>query len=81
ILSDPAKHPIIENNSQTAELIHFDVIGSRNKMFDVFSTRSDWNISSTLINKLLQLDDERITVYAQPLEDGSYAGLPNGLTD
>lgn len=81
ILSDPAKYPIIENNSQTAELIHFDVIGSRNKMFDVFSTRSDWNISSTLINKLLELDDERITVYAQPLEDGSYAGLPNGLTD
>ncbi|WPR75794.1 SusD/RagB family nutrient-binding outer membrane lipoprotein [Algoriphagus sp. NG3] len=81
ILSDPAKYPVIENNSQTAELIHFDVIGSRNKMFDVFSTRSDWNISSTLINKLLELDDDRITIYAQPLEDGSYAGLPNGLTD
>ncbi|WP_339880363.1 SusD/RagB family nutrient-binding outer membrane lipoprotein [uncultured Algoriphagus sp.] len=81
ILSDPAKYPIIESNSQTAELHHFDVIGSRNKMFDVFSTRSDWNISSTLIDKLLALDDERISVYAQPLADGSYAGLPNGLTD
>lgn len=81
ILSDPIKYPIIESNDQAAELIHFDVIGSRNKMFDVFSTRSDWNISTTLIDKLLALDDERITVYAQPLEDGTYAGLPNGLTD
>ena len=81
ILSDPVKYPIIESNDQTAELIHFDVIGSRNKMFDVFSTRSDWNISSTLIDKLLELEDDRITVYAQPLDDGSYAGLPNGLTD
>lgn len=81
ILSDPAKYPVIESNDQAAELIHFDVIGSRNKMFDVFSTRSDWNISTTLIEKLISLEDERITVYAQPLEDGSYAGLPNGLTD
>jgi len=81
ILSDPAKYPVIESNAQAAELTHFDVIGSRNKMFDVFSTRSDWNISTTLIEKLLALDDERITVYAQPLADGSYAGLPNGLTD
>ena len=81
ILGDPAKYPIFENVEQAAELHHFDVIGSRNKMFDVFSTRSDWNISSTLIDKLLELDDERITVYAQPLDDGSYAGLPNGLTD
>ena len=81
ILSDPAKYPLIVSNDQAAELAHFDVIGSRNKMFDVFSTRSDWNISTTLINKLLDLDDERITVYAQPLEDGTYAGLPNGLTD
>ncbi|MDR7131309.1 hypothetical protein J2X69_003670 [Algoriphagus sp. 4150] len=81
ILADPAKYPIIENNSQAAELIHSDAIGSRNKMFDVFSTRSDWNISTTLIDKLLALDDERITVYAQPIGDGSYLGLPNGLTD
>ncbi|SFU15548.1 Susd and RagB outer membrane lipoprotein [Algoriphagus locisalis] len=81
ILSDPIKYPVIESNDQAAELIHFDVIGSRNKMFDVFSTRSDWNISTTLIEKLLDLDDERISVYAQPLADGSYAGLPNGLTD
>lgn len=81
ILSDPVKYPIITSNSQAVELEHFDVIGSRNKMFDVFSTRSDWNISTTLIEKLLDLDDERITVYAQPLADGSYAGLPNGLTD
>src|SRR5690606_1610156 len=81
ILSDPAKYPVFESVDQAAESIHFDVPGSRNKMFDVFSTRSDWNISTTLVDKLLSLDDERITVYAQPIADGTYTGLPNGLTD
>jgi hypothetical protein len=81
ILADPATYPVFTSNAESAQLQHFDVIGSRNKMFDVFSTRSDWNVSSTLIDKLLALDDERIKVYAQPLADGSYAGLPNGLTD
>lgn len=81
ILADPGKYPIFTNQAESAYLRHFDVIGSRNKMFDVFSTRSDWNVSSTLIDKLLALNDSRITVYAQPLADGSYAGLPNGLTD
>lgn len=81
ILGDPTTYPVFTNQEESAKLIHFDVIGSRNKMFDVFSTRSDWNISTTLIDKLLELDDERITVYAQPLADGTYAGLPNGLTD
>lgn len=81
ILGDPAKYPVFTQQSESAQLQHFDVIGSRNKMFDVFSTRSDWNVSSTLIDKLIVLNDDRITVYAQPLADGSYAGLPNGLTD
>lgn len=81
ILGDSEKYPVFTNQDESAQLQHFDVIGSRNKMFDVFSTRSDWNVSSTLIDKLQALDDPRITVYAQPLADGSYAGLPNGLTD
>lgn len=81
ILADPAKYPVFASQDESAQLRHFDVIGSRNKMFDVFSTRSDWNVSSTLIDQLLALDDERITVYAQPLANGTYVGLPNGLTD
>lgn len=78
ILGDPSTYPLFTSNDDFAQLNHVDVIGSRNKMFDVFSTRSDWNISETLINKLLELDDGRITVYAQPLADGSYAGLQIG---
>ncbi|GAB3234252.1 SusD/RagB family nutrient-binding outer membrane lipoprotein [Algoriphagus aestuariicola] len=81
IIADPSTYPVFTSQSEAAHLQHFDVIGSRNKMFDVFSTRSDWNVSSTLIDKLLALDDERVTIYAQPLADGSYVGLPNGLTD
>ena len=81
ILADPETYPVFTGNEDFAELLHVDVIGSRNKMFDVFSTRSDWNVSSTFIDKLLELDDPRISVYAQPLADGTYAGLPNGLTD
>lgn len=81
ILADPATYPVFTGNNDFAELLHVDVIGSRNKMFDVFSTRSDWNMSRTLIDKLVALQDDRIKVYAQPIDDGSYAGLPNGLTD
>ncbi|NHE56736.1 SusD/RagB family nutrient-binding outer membrane lipoprotein [Cyclobacterium plantarum] len=81
ILSSPETFPIFTGNDDYAQLNHANVIGSRNKMFDVFSTRSDWNISTTLVDKLLELDDDRISVYALPLADGSFAGLPNGLTD
>ncbi len=81
ILSSPATYPIFTGNDDYAELDHANVIGSRNKMFDVFSTRSDWNISKTLVDKLLELEDDRISVYALPLSDGTFVGLPNGLTD
>ncbi|MGY6559063.1 MAG: SusD/RagB family nutrient-binding outer membrane lipoprotein [Nitritalea sp.] len=81
IFSDPVTYPVFTTQEDFAQLHHVDVIGSRNKMFDVFSTRSDWNISSTLIDALLQYDDARITIFAEPLADGSYRGLPNGLSD
>ncbi|EON76100.1 hypothetical protein ADIS_3228 [Lunatimonas lonarensis] len=81
ILANPTAFPIFASNSEYAALNHANVIGSRNKMFDVFSTRSDWNISSTLIGKLLELDDPRINAYAKPTPTGEFAGLPNGLTD
>lgn len=81
ILADPATYPVFTGNNDFAQLLHLDVIGSRNKMFDVFSTRSDWNMSRTLIDKLVALQDDRIKVFAQPIDDGTYAGLPNGLTD
>lgn len=81
ILANPSAFPIFTSNAEYAALDHANVIGSRNKMFDVFSTRSDWNISSTLVDKLLELDDPRITAYAKPTPTGVYAGLPNGLTD
>lgn len=81
IISNPTQFPIFTSNSDFAELVHANVIGSRNKMFDVFSTRSDWNISTTFVNKMTELEDPRIAAYALPLADGTYAGLPNGLTD
>jgi hypothetical protein len=81
IISNPTQFPVFTSNSDFAELNHANVIGSRNKMFDVFSTRSDWNISSTFVDKMLELEDPRINAYALPLADGTFAGLPNGLTD
>jgi len=81
LLNDPVTYPVFTGNNDFALLNHADVIGSRNKMFDVFSTRSDWNVSKTLVDKLLELGDDRIKVFAMPIPDGSYVGLPNGLTD
>lgn len=81
IISNPTQFPVFTSNSDFAELNHANVIGSRNKMFDVFSERSDWNISKTFVDKMLELEDPRISAFARPLADGTYAGLPNGLTD
>lgn len=81
ILANPSEFPVFTRNEDYAALNHANVIGSRNKMFDVFSTRSDWNISATLVDRLLELDDMRITAFAKPTPLGTYAGLPNGLTD
>ena len=42
-------------------------------------TRDDVRLAATLIDTLNSLNDPRIEIYARPIEDGSYAGMPHGV--
>jgi hypothetical protein len=82
ILSDPAKYPIITANADNTVLRSTSVLPSNNEWNQVLiqESRTDWNISSTLADKMNSLNDTRITVYANPV-GGKYVGHPNGLPD
>ncbi|HEV7347835.1 SusD/RagB family nutrient-binding outer membrane lipoprotein [Telluribacter sp.] len=83
ILSDAAKYPIFTSNADNATLKCTTVLPSNNEWNQVMvqDGRTDWNISSTLADKMNALGDTRITVFANPNKDGKYQGHPNGLPD
>ncbi len=82
ILSDATKFPIITSNADNMVLKSTSVLPSNNEWNQVMiqESRTDWNLSSTLVDKLSSLGDTRITVYANPV-GGKYTGHPNGLPD
>ncbi len=83
ILGDAAKYPIFTSNADNASLKTTEVLPSNNEWNQVMvqDGRTDWNISSTLADRLNSLGDTRITVFANPNKDGKYQGHPNGLPD
>lgn len=82
ILSDATKYPIFTTNDDNAIVKNTATLPSNNEWHQVMvrDSRTDWNISSTLVDKLNGLGDTRITVYANPV-GGKYVGHPNGLPD
>lgn len=82
ILSDPTKYPIITANADNTILRSTSVLPSNNEWHQVLiqESRTDWNLSSTLADKMNSLNDTRITVYGTPV-GGKYVGHPNGLPD
>ncbi|GAA4452074.1 SusD/RagB family nutrient-binding outer membrane lipoprotein [Nibrella saemangeumensis] len=83
ILGDPVKYPVFTSNADNAALKHSAVLPSNNEWHQVMiqDGRTDWNISKTLADKLNELNDTRITVFAQPNKAGKYEGHANGLPD
>lgn len=83
ILADPAKYPLMAGNDDNALLRHTATLPSNNEWHQVIvqDGRTDWNVSSTLVDKLTALQDARLTVFASPNRDGKYLGHPNGLPD
>lgn len=83
MIDDPATFPMIENNSEMAKFSYGASLGTQNPWNDILIVqgRTDWNISSTLVDKLKALNDTRLEVYATPGEDagGEITGHPNGL--
>lgn len=78
ILSNPAKYPLIEANTQNA-FFHW---GNEypEPWADYYREREDeYGVSNTLVNKLSQYADPRLNIYAEPNANGQYVGYPNGL--
>lgn len=82
MLDDPATFPMIDSNDEMAKFV-YGVYPTQNPWHDILirQGRTDWNISSTLVDKLKAYDDPRLEVYAVPGEDanGEILGHPNGL--
>lgn len=82
ILSDPAKYPVFTSNADNAILKNTDARPSNNEWHEVMiiGGRTDWNLSKTLVDKLLSLNDSRLMVFGSPVK-GVFEGIPNGLPD
>ena len=74
---------VISNNSEIFQFIYTSS-PQQNPASAWFETRDDYRISKTLVDKLYELSDPRLPVYAQLPSDasvGKYVGGANGLSN
>jgi hypothetical protein len=72
----------ISSNAETAQFVYLDS-PNQNPISNLFDTRDDYRISKTMTDKLFQLNDPRLPVYASKTQTATpemYVGIPNGLT-
>ncbi len=82
MLDDPATYPMMTSNDEIAQLA-YGAVPTNNPWNDILiqQGRTDWNINSTLVDKLKAYNDPRLEVYAVPgsLAGGNITGHPSGL--
>ncbi len=82
MIDDPSTFPMIGSKEDIAQL-KYGAVPTNNPWHDILiqQGRTDWNISSTFVDKLKSLNDPRLEVYAAPgsLASGVISGHPNGL--
>lgn len=74
---------VISSNSETFQFVYTSS-PQQNPASAWFETRDDYRISKTLVDKLYELSDPRLPVYAQLPSDasvGKYVGGANGLSN
>ena len=72
----------INSNTEIAQLVYRDA-PYRNPVSASFEAREDYRISKTMVDKLFELNDPRLPIYADTTVTKTakeYIGLPNGLT-
>ena len=77
-----ASSELISSNKENAQFI-YDESPNWNPVANNFSTRNDFRISKTIVDRLKALNDPRLPIYASRPQDQSvagYVGVPNGLT-
>jgi hypothetical protein len=82
ILGAPATYPIMESNEDNAYL-DWEPTGNYRDPWNVDSdNRDDHGVAKTLIDYLIDFNDPRLPVYAQPASsDGEYRGVVSGALD
>jgi hypothetical protein len=73
---------LIASNDQNAQFV-YKASPNWNPVAANFSTRNDYRISKTIVDKLYSLNDPRLPVYASLPDNKTitkYVGVPNGLT-
>lgn len=74
---------LISNNDEIFRFIYTSS-PQQNPQAAWFETRDDYRVSKSVVDKLYELADPRLPVYAQLPSDnsvGKYAGVPNGLSN
>lgn len=72
----------ISSNTDNAQLNYLSS-PQQNPVSASFETRNDYRISKTIVDKLFELNDPRLAVFASKTETATpqqYVGVPNGLT-
>lgn len=72
---------LLSEKADIAQLIYQNS-PQQNPISAQFETREDYRISKTIIDKLAELNDPRLAIYANKTQNPSaagYVGLPNGL--
>ncbi len=71
----------INSNREIAQLVYLNS-PNQNPISNLFDTRDDYRISKTIVDKLIQLNDPRLSIYSAKTETATpqtYVGIPNGL--
>ncbi len=71
---------VITSNSENAMYNYLAESANQNPWYARFITRTDWAISSTLVDYMKPLGDPRLDAYADPSENhGDVRGMPYGI--
>ncbi len=67
---------VITSNEENASIAYLDEAPNTNPVWEdlVQSGREDYVVSNTLVDKLTDLSDPRLPVFADPMDDGTFVG-------
>jgi hypothetical protein len=74
---------VFESNEDNASITYFAEAPNTNPVWEdlVQSGRADYVIANTIVDKMLELEDPRLGVYADPMEDGTFVGGEYGTAN
>jgi len=75
--------PMFMSNEEEAKLSYLSAFPNANPIYETveYETRKEYKLNEELVNRLVDLGDPRLEVYAQPNTDGEYRGKPAGIAD